>query len=843
MKRWNLGVAAFVSFLCYDGNSARAGLGDGLVAFYTFNGDANDYSGKTNNGTVHNATFDNDGINGTKSLRFNGSGSSYVIVPRSSSLEPPDAMTIAFWCKGFSGPSYGTIIRKANADQSGFLIRKQNCLLSDSPLTFLYSYYPYNPYFQYDYYSAFSNFNGTNWTHLAVTCSFTAGVIRTYVNGTQVDSTNLAFHLYHTGALYIGGAAVDNGVDADGGFNGLLDEVRIYNRALSSSEVLQLYNGGNSVPVIIAQPQSLTTNAGGTASFSVAATGTGQLFYRWRKNNANMSGKTNTTLTLNSVQASDSASYSVLVSNSVGYVVSASASLAVLGSATSNTPATQINDTDPLVRQPGKSNLVFVTHGAQPGWTLPSPAAWVSNMCAAISNRVPSDWQVVPYFWTSASWIPGIEIWKLETQVMPQEAILGTQKGQQISTQGWQSIHFVAHSAGSLLINTAIGIIHSNSPSTTIQATFLDPYVDLNLSGQTNYGMRASWADCYYTYNDLETGHYTDGGLEYAHNVEVSWLDPKDTTNSFMTGIPGLGVTTNYLTAQSSHGWPVDFYMDSITNPSRVSCAGNYGFPLSMESGGWGNHGGYSENTSVTLCGLPPIVQTPPPLNFNSFLQLFQLPSASSGANVTFAGGSCTLGNIGLQSVSPSGVSTLSVNPVPLSASNAPPTWVAMAVAVTNPANFLSFDASFAAATGGQGLLTVYWNTNQIGMVDQRVALSGLQTYQFVLPATYTDGMYTLGFQLDTFTNVASSVTITNVMTGFSGVSTPISMKTFVSGSNNMPVIQLTGASNFNYIINTSTDLVSWTPTALLVNTNGTVLFADPDRTNFSRRFYNGVLQ
>jgi len=62
--------------------------------------------------------------------------------------------------------------------------------------------------------------------------------------------------------------------------------------------------------------------------------------------------------------------------------------------------------------------------------------------------------------------------------------------------------------------------------------------------------------------------------------------------------------------------------------------------------------------------------------------------------------------------------------------------WLAVGLTVTNAINFVQFDAGFTDTNAAQGLLTVYWNTNQVGiMVDERVAPTNLQTYRFTLPA------------------------------------------------------------------------------------------------------------
>jgi hypothetical protein len=160
-------------------------------------------------------------------------------------------------------------------------------------------------------------------------------------------------------------------------------------------------------------------------------------------------------------------------------------------------------------------------------------------------------------------------------------------------------------------------------------------------------------------------------------------------------------------------------------------------------------------------------------------------------------------------------------------------------VSITNAVNFIQFDAAFTDTNSAQGLLTVYWNTNQIGMVDERVAETNLQTYRFELPGRVSGGLYTLSFRLDSFDN-SSSVAVTNVATGFVGVSQPITLG--ISITNGTPLLQLTAATNFTYLIQSSTNLVDWTPTALLLNTNGTAQFMDSAVTNSGARFYRAVL-
>lgn len=83
-------------------------------------------------------------------------------------------------------------------------------------------------------------------------------------------------------------------------------------------------------PSITAQPQGQTRTNGGTALFTVTASGTSPLYYQWRFNSAPLAGETGTSLVLSNVQPAQAGNYTVLVSNQVGTVLSAPASLTVL---------------------------------------------------------------------------------------------------------------------------------------------------------------------------------------------------------------------------------------------------------------------------------------------------------------------------------------------------------------------------------------------------------------------------------------------------------------------------------------------------------------------------------
>ena len=89
-------------------------------------------------------------------------------------------------------------------------------------------------------------------------------------------------------------------------------------------------------PVIDLQPQDVNADPGDTATFSVVAHGSAPLIYHWYFNtNTLVPNATNSVLTLTNVQGTNAGAYSVIVSNTVGFITSTNALLAV----TSTTPA------------------------------------------------------------------------------------------------------------------------------------------------------------------------------------------------------------------------------------------------------------------------------------------------------------------------------------------------------------------------------------------------------------------------------------------------------------------------------------------------------------------------
>ena len=613
------------------------------------------------------------------------------------------------------------------------------------------------------------------------------------------------------------------------------------------------YNGGKSgkgtvfslklnlqnPPFITTQPQNQTVQVDSNVTLNITASGQ-SLNYQWFFNSHNIPNATNATLTLNSVTAANSGGYFVVVSNSYGSAASATASLAVLtDGANGNKPAQTAAPSCPAP-QAGKDSLVLITHG----WSFFYPdVSWITTMANAIQSKVPSNWEVRTLDWTSVSWFPDPDV------VMAEGAIGGQIYGEGLSQKHWKYVHLIGHSAGAAVIEGIAKVLATSlNPPQVIQETFLDPYTGHYLTGRSIFGVNANWADNYFV-TDFASDYLpvgfgwtpgsTSGQLEWAYNVDVGGALQAATPVQYFVGSGIAGSTPAYIAASPSpsHGTPIDFYLSTI-NGTANGCAAGYGFPLSIEAGGSGNWASHSLNyPPLPLCGTMSLSQNQQPVRSDAPFVFSVVPNGTSSSGVNFVGDSGASLNC---SLSPQAqVKSGGMQPSDNTSSTNIPAWLAVGVTITNAVNFVQFDADFTDTNAAEGLLTIYWNTNQVGMVDERVAETNLQTYRFALPGTMTSGLYTLSFRLDSFVN-SSSIAVTNLATGFVGVTQPITLG--ISLTNGVPLLQLTAATNFTYLIQSSTNLVNWTPTALLLNTNGTAQFTDSAVTNSDARFYRATL-
>ncbi len=212
-------------------------LTSGLVGYWPFNGPdisgttAYDRSGQNNNGTLYNNPSGAIGKVG-QAINFNGSNQ-YVSAPFNGFSSGMTDVTISFWAYPRSSGTNNALFSESTDDTS-------NRLLIHFPWS------DNNIYWDFGNISAGGRlsvgFNPT-WFNQWGFYTFTAqnGVgMKVYRNGSLLASSGSSSAFSPAGrSLYLANLQT-TGVY----WNGILDEVRIYNRALSSSEISQLYMMG-----------------------------------------------------------------------------------------------------------------------------------------------------------------------------------------------------------------------------------------------------------------------------------------------------------------------------------------------------------------------------------------------------------------------------------------------------------------------------------------------------------------------------------------------------------------------------------------------------------------------
>lgn len=298
----------------------------GLISWWPGEGTAND-TVSTKNGTLQGgATF----ASGEVGLAFAfGTSGSYVHVPDSDLWAfGTSSFAIELWANfnaipgsPYSEPRGGTLV--AN-DEGPYNVKKWWFALGGGLLTFhinspgLGSVFlvraPFTPV--------------TNqWYHLAVVRS--GSVFTMFRDGVAIGSETNSMAIPNPSApLTIGRAE-------DFYFNGRLDEVSVYNRALSAGEVAAIYSARSSgkcglMPALQTPPSNQTVECSSNANFSVTATGLPPLAYQWFFGTSALPGATNTQLTLTNVGFAQAGAYSVLITNIFGSVTSGPALLTVV---------------------------------------------------------------------------------------------------------------------------------------------------------------------------------------------------------------------------------------------------------------------------------------------------------------------------------------------------------------------------------------------------------------------------------------------------------------------------------------------------------------------------------
>jgi hypothetical protein len=280
LPRFRTLVGLIPLFLAASAPPLRAALIDGLVAYMPFTGNPNDVSTNGLTASVNGATLTSDRFGNTGSAYlFGPSGTTpnttHIVTNQNVGISGNDARTVSVWFRADSTPAYpaGHLVSwGTNTTGQVFSLAYEPWSQLDSTGTVGLPLGSGNlrlvmnaSNIKYGAYLA-SNLALGQWNHLVVTYSTNISGTAIYLNGALLpgrfatpaeaawSSTTPTTTLNTTNnPLWINSYLTEGH-----GLTGAIDDVRVYNRALSGSEVSSLYALESSSTAIDAVPDTLS---------------------------------------------------------------------------------------------------------------------------------------------------------------------------------------------------------------------------------------------------------------------------------------------------------------------------------------------------------------------------------------------------------------------------------------------------------------------------------------------------------------------------------------------------------------------------------------------------------
>lgn len=244
-----------------------------LKSWWSFSGNPNDQSGNGNNLTNNGATLSADrNSSANTAYSFDGLNDFMTLTTPSFAFGEDSAYTMSFWthitsssggwvfghgllqgagggtgkfCQFFSFTGSGEVQWRTNKQGSAWLIANT----------------PYSI---------------NTWDHWV--CVYSNKLMTLYKNGVSVATQSFTYSGTQTATMPL---TLSRNFAASGNyFPGKIDDFGIWNRALTQSEITDLYNG--CAASVAAQPSDATAKLGSTVKFGVAAAGSG-LGHQWQK--------------------------------------------------------------------------------------------------------------------------------------------------------------------------------------------------------------------------------------------------------------------------------------------------------------------------------------------------------------------------------------------------------------------------------------------------------------------------------------------------------------------------------------------------------------------------------
>ena len=270
---------------------------NGLVGWWPFNGNANDESGNGNNGTVNGATLTADRNSKVNNAYYFDGVNNYISANTSNIPIGKADRTLTFWAKYSLDPNYETAhmvnygqTSEGNAFGGMIHVGKTWWFYGNND-----ALYDLNTGVMID----------DKW-HM-FTFSYLNSEISIFIDGKFIVNKKISLNTFQS-LLFIGSR---EDFKADRFFKGMIDDISLYNRALTQREITALYTGTPlcTNPTATITPQGATTFCQGGFVNLNATTGTNYT-YQWYNNGQVIAGATSSTY-----QATSTGNFTVKISD------------------------------------------------------------------------------------------------------------------------------------------------------------------------------------------------------------------------------------------------------------------------------------------------------------------------------------------------------------------------------------------------------------------------------------------------------------------------------------------------------------------------------------------------
>jgi hypothetical protein len=211
----------------------------GLVGYYPFSGNMNDLSGSNNNAINNGATLTSDRFgNANAAYSFDGT-SNYATITNALLPATPSSYSINYWTYAFATmPGAGIVITDRYGSDAQCRYKYDSHINSTNQYDIrMYNYTTVNEVLSPN------KISNNTWILISIVYDLASSTLKLYENGVMVGSTpsniwNSANNPTTIGAWGAGTCSPSPNTF----FNGKIDDIRIYNRALTASEITSIFN-------------------------------------------------------------------------------------------------------------------------------------------------------------------------------------------------------------------------------------------------------------------------------------------------------------------------------------------------------------------------------------------------------------------------------------------------------------------------------------------------------------------------------------------------------------------------------------------------------------------------